>query len=84
MGGPVILLSQLNLSSKCTHVLLFGIVGRIMSKSFKNALRVAELCAKGTPPFARETIHLCNWYVTLVRPSKELPEDQFQCKVPMV
>jgi len=54
-----------------------------MSKSFKNAIRVAELCAKGTPPFERERIQLCNWYVTLVRPGKELPDDQFQCIVPL-
>ena len=54
-----------------------------MSKSFKNAIRVAELCAKGTPPFERERIHLCNWYVTLVRPGKELCDDQFQCIVPI-
>ncbi len=38
-------------------------------------------------PFAKlypkEMIYLCNWYVKLVRPGKEIPDDQFQCVVPL-
>ena len=30
-----------------------------------------------------ERIYLCNWYVYLVKPGKELPGNQVQCHVPM-
>jgi len=50
---------------------------------FRNAIRTSKLCSKGTPPFPKEMIYLCNWYVKLVRPGKEIPQDQFQCIVPM-
>ena len=54
-----------------------------MSNSFKRGVKLAELCAKGKPPFERERINLCEWYIKLVRPGKEIPDDQFQCIVPM-
>ncbi len=34
-------------------------------------------------PRPRERIYLCNWFVKLVKPGKELPADQVQCHVPM-
>lgn len=30
-----------------------------------------------------ERIYLCNWYVYLVKPGKELPDNQVQCHVPI-
>lgn len=30
-----------------------------------------------------EQVYLCNWFVKLVRPGKEQPNDQVQCHVPM-
>lgn len=33
--------------------------------------------------FPRQRILLCNWYVKLVKPGKELPSNHFQCHVPM-
>ena len=31
----------------------------------------------------REQIYLCNWFVKLVRPGRELPNNEVQCRVPM-
>lgn len=33
--------------------------------------------------FPRQRIYLCNWYVKLVKPGKELPDNHVQCHVPM-
>ena len=38
--------------------------------------RIFSLCPQ-------ERLYLCNWYVKLVRPGKELPKNQVQCHVPM-
>ena len=33
--------------------------------------------------FPRQRIYLCNWYVELVKPGNELPNNHVQCHVPM-
>ncbi|CAI8051265.1 39S ribosomal protein L23, mitochondrial [Geodia barretti] len=33
--------------------------------------------------FPRQRIYLCNWYVKLVKPGNELPNNHVQCHVPM-
>ena len=53
------------------------------SARFRNAIRISKLCAQGRPPFPKEMIYLCNWYVKLMKPGKEIPKDQFQCVVPL-
>ena len=54
-----------------------------MSRRFRKAYQLARACAKGKPPFPKERIFLCNWYVKLVKPGKEIPNNQVQCHVPM-
>ncbi len=54
-----------------------------MSARFRKAVSVAESFARGKELFPRQRIYLCNWFVKLVKPGKEIPSDQVQCHVPM-
>ena len=54
-----------------------------MSRRFRKAYEYARACARGRPPYPKERIYLCNWYVKLVKPGKEIPSNQVQCHVPM-
>ena len=54
-----------------------------MSRQFRKAYEYARACARGRPPRPKERIYLCNWYVKLVKPGKEIPNNQVQCHVPM-
>ena len=54
-----------------------------MSRQFRKAYEYARACAIGRPPRPKERIYLCNWYVKLVKPGKEIPNNQVQCHVPM-
>ena len=43
----------------------------------------ARRAAAAAFSFPRQRILLCNWYVKLVKPGKDLPSNHFQCHVPM-
>ena len=55
----------------------------VMSRQFRKAYEYARACAQGSPPYPKKRIYLCNWYVKLVKPGKEIPSNQVQCHVPM-
>ena len=55
----------------------------VMSRQFRKAYEYARACARGRPPRPKERLYLCNWYVKLVKPGKEIPSNQVQCHVPM-
>jgi hypothetical protein len=52
-------------------------------RQFRKAYEYARACARGRPPHPKERIYLCNWYVKLVKPGKEIPTNEVQCHVPM-
>jgi hypothetical protein len=52
-------------------------------RQFRKAYEYARACARGRPPHPKERIYLCNWYVKLVKPGKEIPNNEVQCHVPM-
>lgn len=92
LGGQ----ANLILSISC-HSIVLDLLAQQLSGQLRISLRILwpltsrgqeQMAASGRMAaaafaFPRQRIYLCNWYVKLVKPGKELPDNHVQCHVPM-
>lgn len=69
---------QLRISLRILRCILWPLTSRGQEQMAASGRMAAAAFA-----FPRQRMYLCNWYVKLVKPGKELPDNHVQCHVPM-